>query len=161
MLDRLLQLGAAAASVSAILVAGVFFAFSNFVMPALFRLPGVQGAEAMGMINVTVVNPGFMVPLFGTGLVGLALTIAAIAFDTRLSGGLCLAATAVYLVGCIGVTLAFNVPLNDALAVSLRSGPSTVSYWHAYVSGWTWWNSVRTVAACAAGALYALALRAA
>src|SRR5258705_6992637 len=38
------------------LVAGVFFAFSSFVMAALARLPPAQAIAAMQSINVTVVN---------------------------------------------------------------------------------------------------------
>ena len=43
----------------AILVAGVFFAFSTFVMGALGRLPPEQGIAAMQSINVVVLNPWF------------------------------------------------------------------------------------------------------
>ena len=39
------------------LMAGLFFAFSNFVMKALVRLPSEQGMAAMQHINVTVINP--------------------------------------------------------------------------------------------------------
>ena len=41
------------------LVAGIFFAFSSFVMRALGRLPYQQGSAAMKAINVTVINPLF------------------------------------------------------------------------------------------------------
>jgi uncharacterized membrane protein len=39
------------------LVAGVFFAFSSFVMPALKRLPPAQGIAAMQSINKLAVTP--------------------------------------------------------------------------------------------------------
>ncbi|GAB4198563.1 MAG: hypothetical protein Fur006_48470 [Coleofasciculaceae cyanobacterium] len=48
------------------LVAGVFFAFSTFVMSALARLQAAQGITAMQSINITAINPPFMVALFGT-----------------------------------------------------------------------------------------------
>ncbi|WP_010496926.1 hypothetical protein [Paenibacillus elgii] len=41
------------------LIAGLFFAFSTFVMSALARLPAEQGIAAMQSINVTVLNPLF------------------------------------------------------------------------------------------------------
>ena len=41
-------------------VAGVFFAFSTFVMRALARLPARQGIAAMQAINVAAVTPAFM-----------------------------------------------------------------------------------------------------
>jgi uncharacterized membrane protein len=42
------------------LIAGVFFAFSNFVMNALSRLSPAQGIAAMQSINLTLTNPLFM-----------------------------------------------------------------------------------------------------
>jgi uncharacterized membrane protein len=47
---------------------GVFFAFSTFVMPALKRLPAVQGIAAMQSINKLAVTPAFMAVLFGTAV---------------------------------------------------------------------------------------------
>jgi uncharacterized membrane protein len=41
-------------------VAGVFFAFSAFVMRALARLPAQQGIAAMQAINVAAVTPVFI-----------------------------------------------------------------------------------------------------
>ncbi len=56
------------------LLAGVFFAFSAFVMPALRRLPAAQGIAAMQSINRLAVTPALMTALFGTAVacVGLA-----------------------------------------------------------------------------------------
>ena len=39
------------------LIAGVFFAFSTFVMKALIRLPASQGIAVMQSINVVAVTP--------------------------------------------------------------------------------------------------------
>lgn len=44
------------AAVGAGLVAGIFFAFSTFVMKALNRPPPTQGIAAMQSINVTAIN---------------------------------------------------------------------------------------------------------
>jgi uncharacterized membrane protein len=48
------------------LMAGVFFAFSTFVMRALARRPFAEGIEAMQEINRTVLNPWFLGVFFGT-----------------------------------------------------------------------------------------------
>ena len=53
--------------------AGVFFAFSAFVMPALNRLPAAQGIAAMQSINKLAVTPAFMAVLFGTAVACLGL----------------------------------------------------------------------------------------
>ena len=48
------------AAIGSGIVAGVFFAFSSFVMAALGRISPTQAVAAMNSINVTAVNPGFM-----------------------------------------------------------------------------------------------------
>jgi uncharacterized membrane protein len=48
------------------LIAGVFFAFSTFVMSALARLQPAQGIAAFQAINITVYNPWFMGTFLGT-----------------------------------------------------------------------------------------------
>lgn len=65
-------------ALSSALVAGVFHAFSSFVMAALARIPSHEGINAMNSINVTVIRPSFMVcflagTLLGIGLGGWAL----------------------------------------------------------------------------------------
>ena len=45
------------------LIAGVFFAFSAFVMKALARLPAAQAIAAMQSINIVAVTPLFMTAL--------------------------------------------------------------------------------------------------
>jgi uncharacterized membrane protein len=47
-------------------VAGIFFAFSTFVMNARARLPAAQGIIAKQSINVAVINPLFGAAFFGT-----------------------------------------------------------------------------------------------
>jgi uncharacterized membrane protein len=55
--------------------AGVFFAFSGFIMHGLRRLPAPPGITAMQSINVTAVTPAFMSVLFGTALACLAAIV--------------------------------------------------------------------------------------
>src|SRR5215208_1714033 len=50
------------------LVAGVFFAFSTLVMPALKRLPPAHGIAAMQSINKLAVTAAFMTTPFGTAV---------------------------------------------------------------------------------------------
>ena len=56
------------AALSCAMMAGVFFAFSTFVMKALARLPAQQGIGAMQAINVAAVTFAFMAALFGTAV---------------------------------------------------------------------------------------------
>ena len=60
MITKLLPTLTFFAAIGARVVGGVFFAFSNFVMPALARLPAAGGIAAMNSINVTVITPTFI-----------------------------------------------------------------------------------------------------
>lgn len=65
-----------------------------------------------------------------------------------------LAGAFLYLVGTFGVTMAFNVPRNDALAGLDPGDAEAATAWTRYVREWTVWNHVRTVAALAASACF-------
>ena len=146
-----------AAALGSGLIAGVFYAFSTFVMKALSRLPAPEGVAAMQSINVAVINPMFLGVFLGTAAVSLAAAVVAVARWQRpgaeylLSGGL------LYLVGTFGVTIAFNVPLNNSLAAVSPGDAGAAAQWASYTSRWTAWNHVRTAAAV--GAMVLLALR--
>jgi uncharacterized membrane protein len=146
------------ATLGSALVAGVFFAFSTFIMKALGRVPPPAGISTMQAINVTVFTPWFMGALFGTGVLSLIMLIQALTSWDRPGAGLRFAGSLVYLVGCIGVTIAFNVPRNDRLAALSPEHPDSGDVWSAYLSSWTAWNHIRTVACFVAAALFAAAL---
>jgi uncharacterized membrane protein len=147
-----------AAAIGSALVGGIFYAFSTFVMAGLGRIPPEQGIAAMQSINITVLNPLFFSAFFGTGMLCLVL-LAAACFNWHQPGSaLLVAASLLYIVGCIGVTMAANVPLNDALAAVQPGAPEAASLWSRYLDVWTAWNHVRTVAPLAAAALFIIAL---
>jgi len=134
--------------------AGVFFAFSTFVMPALARLQPPQGIAAMQSINITAINPLFMLALFGTAFACLFLAIAVLFKWQQPSDFYLLAGSLLYLVGAIAVTIAFNVPLNDALAIVKPDSPQGATLWPKYLTNWTFWNHIRTTASLAAAAVF-------
>ncbi|KUF10319.1 anthrone oxygenase family protein [Pseudoponticoccus marisrubri] len=141
------------------LVGGVFLAFSDFLMRALARSGG--GPEAMQVINREVFRWVFMTLFLGLALVS-ALLIAqgALVLGGR-TGTLMAAAGLVYLLGCFGVTVVCNVPMNETLARMETTDPDTHAYWSAtYLPRWTFWNTVRTLACIAAAGLLLLAVTA-
>lgn len=147
-----------AAAIGSGVVAGIFFAFSSFVMAALGRLPSDHGIAAMNAINVTVINPMFFLAFFGTAALCL-LASAGVALQwTPTSGALVLLASVIYLVGCIVVTMVRNVPLNNALAAATPGTPEAAALWTRYLSEWTFWNTVRTVAPVVSAVLFTAAL---
>ena len=158
MISQAIPVLAFAGAIGSALVAGVFFAFSSFVMAALGRLSPEQGIAAMQSINITVINAWFMLAFLGTGAVCVALAAGSYALWGQAGAVATLAASLIYLAGCIGVTMVCNVPLNEALAASSTGTPDAVALWSRYLTEWTFWNTVRTVATLASAILFTLAL---
>ena len=152
MSDALFVLTLATALGSA-LAAGAFYAFSTFIMAALGRVPAPEGIRAMQQINITVINPWFMTAVFGTGLASVVLAVVVLADWDGGYGPYLLIAAVLYVVGCVGVTMAFNVPRNNALASAEPESAEAASLWSRYLVEWTAWNTVRTIASLAATGL--------
>ncbi len=140
------------------LIAGVFFAFSTFVMNALSRLQPAQGIAAMQSINITAINPLFMTALFGTAATCLLLTVSTLSKLSQPDAVYLLVGSLLYLIGTIGVTIAFNVPLNNELAIADPNSTEGATLWAKYLADWTFWNHIRTLAAIAAAVAFTIAL---
>jgi uncharacterized membrane protein len=140
-------------------VAGVFFAFSAFVMRALARLPAQQGIAAMQAINEAAVTPAFMAALFGTALACGALIVSSFLVWGEPFAGYLLTGGALYLLGTIGPTGVYHVPRNEALAEIEPPSSGAEGHWSRYLRGWTAWNHLRFAAALAASATLVVALR--
>ncbi|TPK77482.1 DUF1772 domain-containing protein [Mesorhizobium sp. B2-4-15] len=147
------------AAIGAGVVGGVFFSFSNFVMPALARLPAADGIAAMNSINITVITPTFMTALFGTGLVCLVLIAGATVGWSQPGSFWLVAGALIYLVGNPIVTMVFNVPLNDALAAVDPASSNGAAVWTGYLRDWVMWNHVRAITAIVALGCFIFAWR--
>lgn len=139
------------------LIGGVFFAFSTFVMKALAQQPPAQGIATMQSINITVINPWFMMAFMGTAVACVVLAIFSLLKWHQPGATYLLVGSLFYLIGTFGVTIAFNVPLNDALAIVKPNSNEGTELWTKYLNNWTFWNHVRTVAAIVATVLFAIA----
>ncbi len=146
------------AAVGSGLLAGLFFAFSNFVMKALQHQPPESGVRTMQSINAFIQNPGFFALFLGTTLAAAAVVVMSVlrlghpGFDLQLAGA------ALYLVGTFAVTVLVHVPLNNRLAHVHPSGADMPQFWSFYVSKWVMWNHVRTVNCMLATALLVMAV---
>jgi uncharacterized membrane protein len=136
------------------LIAGVFLAFSSFIMTALGRLPSATGMSGMQMINVTVINPLFMTIFFGTAMISVALTFVAWKSGGNANTTMLVLAAALYVIGTIGITMAFNVPLNETLAAASATNPDSSKLWAEYLQNWSFWNTIRGLSACASCASF-------
>ena len=138
------------------LIAGVCFAFSNSVLPALARLPGQQGMSAMQTINLVILNRAFLGAFVGTALACAVLLLHSLWAWSASGAGLRLAGSSCYLLGVLVVTRARNIPENDRLA-ALPAQAEQAAAWAGYVRRWTFWNDVRWLLSLAASALFVLA----
>ena len=138
--------------------AGVFFAFSTFVMKALARLSAAQGIAVMQSINVAAITPLFMAALFGTALVCALLAISALSIWPTPRAVYLLVGSLLYLTGTILVTIVCNVPRNNWLATVDPASADGARLWADFLAGWTAWNHVRTVAALGASVSLTIAL---
>ncbi len=148
------------AIVSVGIMTGVYFAFSAFVMKSLEAIDAPAGIIAMQSINRVILRSAFLPLFFASSAASVVLAVVA-AMDISAPGALALLfAGIVYLVGMLLVTVARNVPLNNALEATAASGPEASAKWRHYLSRWTAWNHVRTVSCSIALCLFIVALAA-
>ena len=140
------------------LVAGVFFAFSTFIMTAFARIPEPHGISAMQSINSTILRSLFMPFFFGTALASVLLAGRALSRWDEPGAMAMLAAGSIYFVGMFLCTIFFNVPLNNVLAAVDPADAEAAPVWSRYLKIWTAWNHVRTVASTAACGLFITAI---
>ncbi len=145
-----------AASVGSGMMAGLFIAFSTFMMKALSSLPNSEGIRAMQAINRFIQRPSFFIVFMGTGL--LCLFIIWLSYDDSEIAYITLSASFFYLMACIASTIAFNVPLNNQLDTVNADSKQGHDFWHKYLSVWTKWNHLRSIATLATSILFALAI---
>ncbi|MFK7860021.1 MAG: DUF1772 domain-containing protein [Granulosicoccus sp.] len=131
------------ASISAGLMAGVYFAFSTFIMRSLHQLGPTRAADAMNSINDVILRSWFMLLFFGSTLLYLVLLVVGIV-STELTGRWFLILSGlIYVVGMFCCTAMFNVPLNNRLAQTRDEQSRKVEIWAIYFKKWTRWNHLR------------------
>ena len=132
------------ATIMAGVMSGVFFTYSNSVLPGLRQVDDRTFVHTMQRINVAIVNPWFLLTFLGT------LVFAGLAAVLHLQTGALpwiVAAFGLYLAQLI-ITFSVNVPLNNQLdAASLvEAAVARVQF----EAAWVRWNHLRTVASLGA-----------
>lgn len=132
------------------LTGGVFLAFLDFLMRSYAKTPAANGVETMQVINREVFRWVFMTLFMGLAPVSALLIWGGMSAES--GGSLLVLAGVTYLIGCFGVTITCNVPMNNALESMDATTKAGQTYWlQTYLPRWTVWNTVRTVACiCAA-----------
>jgi uncharacterized membrane protein len=159
MTDELITAATVAAAVGSALVAGLMFAFSTSVMPALRRRPDAAAIATMQTMNSTILNPLFGLVFSGTTLLCLALAVTAPFTIDQAHATLRAIGSVLYIVGTFGVTMVVNVPMNNALDALDPADADARSYWHTFLRRWTAWNNLRALLGTAGSVLLIVAIR--
>ncbi|SFN57933.1 Uncharacterized membrane protein [Roseovarius lutimaris] len=148
----------ASAALVMALVAGVFLAFSDFVMRSLRVATLTTGVEAMQQINRKVYGSVFLVGLLGLAPVSLGLAGYGVMSMSGPAAGWIIVGGLIYFAGTFLVTMLGNVPMNQRLDHMVLSAPETRDYWQVYARDWTRWNHLRTAASAIGSACLLIGL---
>lgn len=151
----------ASAAITTALMAGLFYAYSCSVNPGLNRLSDTAYLAAMQSINRAILNPVFFAGFLGAALSLPLSTYVHYGQPTSMRFWCLMAATVVYMIGVLGVTIAGNVPLNETLdAFDLQSASvQEISAQRAtFEISWGKLNTVRTIASTLALVLVVIGL---
>ncbi|WP_392533720.1 DUF1772 domain-containing protein [Nostoc sp. C117] len=99
-----------------------------------------------------------MIVLFGTAAACILLAIFSLLRWYQPGAAYLLLGSLLYIVGTLGVTIVFNVPLNDALAKVEPNSTIGLNLWSSYLTNWTIWNHIRAASALVAAASFSIAL---
>jgi uncharacterized membrane protein len=142
------------------LTSGVMFCYQVAIMPGLGQLPDREFIAAFQAIDRSIVNPIFVVGSFLGGAVWLVAATAAHRRAARRFRWLA-AASAIYVIGVVGVTLAGHVPMNQRLAqfpVASSTDQQAAVARSAFEAPWNDLHVVRTGASVASLLLVCLAM---
>ena len=146
------------AAIASVLVGGVFYAFSSFVMAALQRLESKGGMTTMQAISITAVQPGLMVLFFGTTLAHIAVALTAISnWENSVSSWL-LVGSLSFVFGTFALTAFYHVPRNNALADTAIDDLDAPHVWHRYLVEWTRGNHLRAATSMVAATALTIAI---
>ncbi|WP_136636312.1 DUF1772 domain-containing protein [Pseudooceanicola onchidii] len=148
---------------SLVLNGAIFGFFYAWVCSTMWGLDAADPRIAIGAMqamNASVRNAVFFPAFFLTGPVLLITAVIAARAGRRASAQLFAAAGLLYVLGGTILTMAVNVPMNEALA--LVDVPATLeqarAVWADYSGPWQVFNQIRTVASGVALGLTGLAL---
>ena len=131
------------------LMAGLFYAYSCSVNLGLGRLPDAEYIAAMQSINRAIQNPVFFISFFGTLILLPLSTYLHFERPPSMRFWFLLIATVIYFIGAFGVTVAGNIPLNDALDrfnLQTASQATIAAQRVLFENRWNNLNTIRTVA---------------
>ncbi|MBL4755983.1 MAG: DUF1772 domain-containing protein [Flavobacteriales bacterium] len=145
------------ATLSSGLIAGLFYAWSISVTPGLAKITDESYLVAFQSMNRAILNPAFFIFFFGLLLLLPLLCYLYYQAPAGIQFWCILAATVLYLLGVMAITILGNVPMNNTLE-GLQIGSMTPqemeSFRLGFESKWNNLNMIRTI--CSSLALLSL-----
>lgn len=135
-------------AVATALIAGLFYAWSYSVTPGLAQVDDATYVASFQAMNRAIQNPVFFASFMGTAFLLPVSTYLQYKHGTQAQFWLLLGATVLYLGGVMGVTMAGNVPMNNALdAFNLKTATAQeiAAQRAKFEAPWNRLNSIRTV----------------
>lgn len=139
------------------LVAGVFKAFSEFIMAGLLQAEPAAGIQSMQWINRTVLRTEFVAALISIAVFSLLFAIYAMIAFQGPSQVAIVAAAFIYVPSVFLMTIYGNVPMNNQLAEFDYRSDEAAIYWKTYNKQWTRLNHIRTLGSIFTAGLYLIA----
>lgn len=130
------------------LIGGLFYAYSCSVTIGLARLPDAQYLASFQHINRAILNPVFFTSFLGTLVLLPLSTWLQYERPVSLRFIFLMIASIAYIGGVFGVTIAGNVPLNEALDkfdISSATTDGIRAQRAAFEKRWNNLNTIRTV----------------
>ena len=130
------------------LTAGIFYCWSVSVTPGLALLSDKEYITTFQQLNKAIQNPLFFTCFMGTMFLLPLSTWVHYQKPLPLSFWLLLAASIIYFVGVMGVTMGANVPMNNEMDV-FNTATATIAELSAkriaFEAKWNFLNNIRTI----------------
>jgi len=130
------------------LTAGIFYCWSVSVTPGLALLSDKEYITTFQQLNKAIQNPLFFLCIMGTMFLLPLSTWVHFQKPLPLSFWLLLAASIIYFVGVMGVTMGANVPMNNEMDV-FNTATATIAELSAkriaFEAKWNFLNNIRTI----------------
>ncbi|WP_417723859.1 DUF1772 domain-containing protein [Salipiger sp.] len=154
------RLAAVVATLFSGAIFGFFYAWICSTMWGLDAADPRVAIAAMQAMNNSVRNAVFAPAFFGTPAMLVLAALLCLRAQQRRAAGAFGAAALVYGIGGLGLTMAVNVPMNEALAgVAVPASEAEAqAIWQAWSPDWQAWNILRTLASGLTLALSTLGL---
>jgi uncharacterized membrane protein len=143
------------------LLAGLFYGYDCSVIKGLGNLQDDAYLQAFQSINRAIQNPYFFMSFMGSLLVLPVASWFGYNNYNAVTFYLLLSASFVYFIGVFGVTIFFNVPLNEQLAnfsTSTATETEIAVMRKVFENSWNRYHTIRTAAAIVAFTLTILSL---